>query len=571
MHTITTELTANREGLVPHLSDQFASKTTFLMELIQNARRSGSPDVRIDFDPEASTLTVSDSGRGIDLLSDLFSLGSSGFRADAELAGERPFGLGFAACLFAAERISIESRRFAVDFETASLLRFEPVDAGASDTGDDDFYPGTRIRLWLTPERLGDLASPRCGMRETPLEGLRGRLEDLVAGFSIPVFFGDEELPRPHALTDEFVGDTVKIKASELKPGSAGDDRFHFYLQGLPVAVGERSSGSVGNVIVHLDNSFRARVPDRNVLVDGEDERAISLALAERDRVRFEFLKAQKAAMSPEDFSLSYWNAAKRFAPNLLRDCPLPPSAYFLPSGPRRFEPEARGFARLIRERSSDFRVRGDCCLPASQLAMVATVEDDCIDIDDIHPAAVYLVARARGIAIIAEDLPEGHWANSAPDMDPESPTVEPVGGFASVRLDGHYVCDRTIVFCDHFLIDPNDGSGVVRVDDCPVIDPQDQSRMLWPQGATARCFDTEHACLQFDDYIDGSDTFRVDWLESDAVALQQAINAASGDVRKTLESIISQSASSLSDLMKGREFRLFVDERGSIRVADAA
>jgi hypothetical protein len=83
-----------------------------IAELVQNAQRAGSTQVRIRRSPEDACLIVEDDGEGIadiDALIRLFIVGESGF-SDAKVAQQRPAGMGFYALLAGAKKVKVASQ-----------------------------------------------------------------------------------------------------------------------------------------------------------------------------------------------------------------------------------------------------------------------------------------------------------------------------------------------------------------------------------------------------------------------------------------------------------------------------
>ena len=79
----TTRITFDNHRLLHALEGAFASATTFLAELAQNARRSGARQVDFTFVTDAASgrldLEVSDDGCGLSDFDTLFCLARSGW------------------------------------------------------------------------------------------------------------------------------------------------------------------------------------------------------------------------------------------------------------------------------------------------------------------------------------------------------------------------------------------------------------------------------------------------------------------------------------------------------------
>ena len=100
----------NEEGALRNQRHAFSNRFTLVSELLQNARRAGARLIRIDHDPQEQILTVQDDGHGLDDFQKLLSFHESGWDADT-CTQERPFGVGFSKCLYAASRCVVASGR----------------------------------------------------------------------------------------------------------------------------------------------------------------------------------------------------------------------------------------------------------------------------------------------------------------------------------------------------------------------------------------------------------------------------------------------------------------------------
>ena len=163
----------DEEGALRNQRHAFSNRFTLVSELLQNARRAGARLIRVDHDPQARILTVQDDGHGLDDFQKLLSFHESGWDADT-CTQERPFGVGFSKCLYAASRVVASGRR-RVDIDTAAALAKALVEVEECVEG--DAVAGTRVELHGVD--LPDLAQ---------------RVEELCAGFPVPVWFNGEPL-----------------------------------------------------------------------------------------------------------------------------------------------------------------------------------------------------------------------------------------------------------------------------------------------------------------------------------------------------------------------------------------
>ena len=114
----------NEEGALRNQRHAFTDRFTLISELLQNARRAGAPCIEVHYHSAVQILCVSDNGCGIEDFQKLLSFHESGWDADT-CAQERPFGIGFSKCLYAASRCVITSGNQRVDIDTASALARE--------------------------------------------------------------------------------------------------------------------------------------------------------------------------------------------------------------------------------------------------------------------------------------------------------------------------------------------------------------------------------------------------------------------------------------------------------------
>ena len=186
MQTETVKLTVNAANLVRHLRNAFTHTDTVLAELMQNARRAGATSVAFQCDEMTRTLSVVDNGRGLEDPQAMFSIGESGWDTEM-MTDEHPYGMGFMAAIYAAERVVIQSRGRRIDIATCDLLDFQDIVVEADVDGQAQ---GARITLqgWTLDDRQ-----------------TKASLANYARGFSIPVLCNGEPLPRPDALDGDRV------------------------------------------------------------------------------------------------------------------------------------------------------------------------------------------------------------------------------------------------------------------------------------------------------------------------------------------------------------------------------
>ena len=111
----------NEEGALRNQRYAFTDRFTLVTELLQNARRAGATRIDITHDAAAKSLCLVDDGHGIGDFQKLLTFNESGWD-EATTDQERPFGIGFSKCLYAATRCIVTSGRQRVDFKTEAAL-----------------------------------------------------------------------------------------------------------------------------------------------------------------------------------------------------------------------------------------------------------------------------------------------------------------------------------------------------------------------------------------------------------------------------------------------------------------
>lgn len=263
----TVQLQVNQAKLVQNLALAFSSKTTFIAELMQNARRAGASEIHLDYkviegaDKKTTvTLVIQDNGSGIQDWQDLLSLADSGWDNTIQ-AQERPYGVGFFSCISSAMHVKVESGQHKLEFDRDYVMQMQSICVQSS----DETVAGTRITLSGLP--LDGYAVTRA-------------VQTYSRGFPVKVVLQGTETNRDEceealkARVSEFEA-VVAIDGLGLcafrKPSSqwslARQD-MSLYLLGIPVLRGSNSE-----VIVHLDPTrFPARLPDRDQLIDQDEK-----------------------------------------------------------------------------------------------------------------------------------------------------------------------------------------------------------------------------------------------------------------------------------------------------------
>lgn len=258
-------LEVNQANLVKHLKLAFTNRTTFLQELLQNARRAGATKIDLEFSQEEDRLVIRDNGIGVENMQHIFTVAQSGWD-DEIVQREGAYGIGFMSALFAARKVTITSRGKRVMFDTEAALNFESLAVESVETGEEGaciVLEGLDEKFW----QYGEYAFQR--------------LEQICVGFPVPITCNGVEFVREHAIDSDkrfeklSIGMAYLVGIEEDFDTSGGnipaDMDTTYYLQGFKVGTSNGMVHRKGNV-VHLDpTQFVGRLPDRDSLVDHRD------------------------------------------------------------------------------------------------------------------------------------------------------------------------------------------------------------------------------------------------------------------------------------------------------------
>lgn len=310
---MTTKLKVDATRLLGSLKYAFAGSTAFIGELLQNARRAGADKVSIEIalytsegekvklgkddvarqlDPSTSwypmtghagvhvshmDIQVDDNGRGIEDMQDLLHIAHSGWD-DSVQQLEKPYGLGFMSAVLAAKKVKVHSNGVEMSLDTDLMLQDGESGIAINSGCQLPEGGGTSVRL------AGVAMPPKTTVKEFFVT-----LARTVRGFPLPVSMRDfGPLPQPHAImpgAKYWEEDSLVIMPVKMVG-------VHLYLQGLPI--GTTSSvyprlelqtylpirhstsilsdeGKCEGIAVHLDSSYRGRMPDRAYLYDEAD------------------------------------------------------------------------------------------------------------------------------------------------------------------------------------------------------------------------------------------------------------------------------------------------------------
>ena len=507
----------NEEGALRNQRYAFTDRFTLVSELLQNARRAGAMRIEIHYDATAQVLRVEDDGRGLDDFQKLLSFHESGWDA-ATSAEERPFGVGFSKCLYAATRCIVASKHQRVDIDTAAALakasiEVEPITEAVA---------GTRIEL-----------------HGVDLPDLGNRIESLCLGFPVEVLFNGKPLLRrfaaAHLATMASPMGTVHLTGTR-------DGKFSYntlvFLQGFCVMKPNYCPFDEVN-IVHLDSrQFVARLPDRDKLIDEDVQRKrIDTELKACWRQTLEVAKTQ---LSPERFVEIYYAAMRGWGQlDLLNDLDVLPAELFDEIVDYPIQDDDRSYVRQV------------AVAPTRQAVESGAVTLVSLDWLDDDNAARWMLARAKGYLVFDWiGLSSEHWAwRHVRFLDQETVQVEALSEQIRVQLEGRWVWP-TVILCESVIL--RSAKDVAEITDAGVC----HGDVLYiPAGETSG-----EAVRQASSFIDENDQFLASDLDADRDALADLIRRLrSVDPVQTLDSLLQELRLGRYPLLHGKAFQVTV------------
>jgi hypothetical protein len=511
----------NEEGALRNQRHAFTDRFTLISELLQNARRAGATCIEVHYHSAVQILCVSDNGGGIDDFQKLLSFHESGWDADT-CAQERPFGIGFSKCLYAASRCVITSGHQRVDIDTASALARASFEVVRTNPGDSII--GTQVELHGVD--LPDLAS---------------RIETLCLGFPVPVLFNGQPLQR-HLAEDHLVTVDSAMGKVYLTGTHDGLHNHHtvVFLQGFCVMRPIHISPDQVNV-VHLDSTqFMARLPDRDKLIDEDVQRKrIDTELKACWRLVLETAKAQ---MTSERFVELFYEAMRSWGHlDLLND---------LDVLPRELCNQISAYPIQRHSSAIDYVQRVEVAIKrlAVESGLVTLVALDWLSDDN---AAFWMLAQAQGHLLIDTfGLDAGHWAQGHLRFLEEEPlTVQTVAEQHRTELQGRWIWP-TVILCEAIKLQV--GNECVVITDDGLFH---EGCLYIPRG--------EHSgepVRQASDFMNEYDQFMESDLEADRDALADLIrHLRSVDPVQTLDSMLQELRLGKYPLLRGKCFQLTV------------
>ena len=485
--TETVQVRVDAAGALRNGRYAFTNRYTLVTELLQNARRAGASEVRIEHDPAGKRLVVTDDGCGMQDFQRLLTINESGWSEDT-VEAERPFGVGFSKCLYAASRVSVKSRGRQLSFESEQALQMSAL---VVEPSADAPTVGTIVEL-----------------EGVDLPHLDGCIDRLTQGFPIPVSYNGQSQERPHALGHrDFVATEVGLMSlCGLTDGSMPSG-ICLYLDGHPIGGFERGYlFPYGHVdVLHLDSrKFAARLPDRTELIDMEEKRLVIAAA--RDAAWQRFLLERKTAMPAEEFAERYFDVAARYSlTDIFDDLELVPRQVCWSVG---FYPTATGGQEEYVELAASHLRKADLDAGRVCVAEIGPLDDPGF--------ATLMYARAANIVLVdTRGLGSGHWVRRGiRRLSTERVEVVAAGVVhGEILLDG-IVAHQKILLCEGIEI--RHGDDVVQITGEGLFDGE---RAWLPDG----CRDGE-LVKQLAPYTDGNDAFDETACGLDAQTLVRAV-----------------------------------------------
>lgn len=512
----------NEEGALRNQRYAFSDKFTLVSELLQNARRAGATRVEIDHDAATKTLRVADNGGGIDDFQKLLTLNESGWDA-ATRDEEQPFGIGFSKCLYSATRCIVTSRAQRVDFETAAALARMPIDV-VTVPGADGMAAGTVIEL-----------------HGVELPEIDTQIATMCQGFAVTVVLNGKTLERPFA-TENLPLTPTPVGAVYLTGQRNGKHHHNtlVFLQGFCVM--KPTYHQLDNVnVVHLDSrQFVARLPDRDKLIDEEDQRKrIDAALK---AVWRQVLEGAKAELPAGQFVETYYAAMRAWGHlDLINDIDELPSAVC---------DDIVSYPYQQGGGDCDY-LRTSALVPTRQAIECGEVTLIALDPVDEENIGRWMFARARGhIVFNSIGLHFDHWVQRHVRY-PEDETlqVEAIDERARATLEGRWIWPD-VVLCRAVRVRVGDAFADIADDGV-----FHEGTLYIPDGEA-----TGLPVRQASDFTDEHDQFLEADLDADREALADLIRRLrSVDPKDTLDSLLQELQLEKYPLLHGRTFRLTV------------
>jgi Histidine kinase-, DNA gyrase B-, and HSP90-like ATPase len=520
-HIMQIQVQINEEGVLRNQRYAFTDRFTLISELLQNARRAGATRIEVHYGEASKRLCVRDDGCGLTDFQKLLSFHESGWDADTR-SKERPFGVGFSKCLYAASRCIVTSGSQRVDIDTA--LALDKATFKVIQIESDLSVKGTQVEL-----------------HDVDLPDLGSRIDSLCLGFPVEVFFNGKPLQRRLALAHL---NTMPCPMGDVYLTGAADGKHSqhtlVFLQGFCVIRPLYFTPDAVNV-VHLDSQqFMARLPDRDKLIDEDVQRR--RIDAELKACWQQVLISAKNELAPAQFVELYYPVMRAwFLLELLNDIDVLPRSICNEIVAYPIQSESGGVDYLAQVPDA----------PSRQEIESAQVTLSTLDgMSDDNPAR-WMLARAQGHVLIDWfGLHANHWVHRhVRHLESMTVSVEAVEEQHRTQLDGRWVW-LTVILCDAVRIKV--GNDMVELTDDAVFH---DGCIYVPKGESSG-----EAVRQASSFMDEHDQFLSNDMEADREALADLISRLrSVDPLQTLDSLLQGLQLGKYPLLHGKRFALSV------------
>ncbi len=538
----------NETRFLEHMRTLFSTSTSVLAECLQNGRRAGASRIDFDYDEAASTLSITDNGCGISDFRALITVAESGW-SEETMVSEKPFGIGFFSVSFSAESIVVESRGRKIEFSSDDLVAKRQIAVQSS-----SFIGGTRISL------------VKCKLDQ---EKIRNALGNYARGFATPVFWRDEEVPRPHAQAN-LNGVTTPVGFVHV-PGIHGDAKAvryephgFVYCQGLPVSVADFSNlylRAVGDVqVVHVDHLvYSPRMPDRDSLIDAKEAaRDFDAVLKGLWR---EHILVKKTEMPGVDFVEEYWSIAKSVGClDVMSDVPVLPKhvVHYVGETPV-----------LLRDGDDYlYRVKENVTLEQVQAGAVTLCKDFYVD-EGGADFAKMMFAKAAGFLFVSRMLPANHWVNDyLRELEEEDVRVSGKV-VAEDHFSGNWV-DGDVKLVDKLAI-TLDGKTIEMEEPFSLGTNWETAVFMVPLSVAKNGFSTSYVLRQQSTYVDGDEIYCGTDYDLDSEKFDDFVAILAGEPGvETVEKCLRSAGATRKTNLRNKAFLVRFDDEGNLTVVDA-
>jgi hypothetical protein len=547
-------LTVNEKGFIKNLESVFSDRSKVISEAIQNSRRAGASRVAITSSfnaeqPGLNTVVIQDDGHGITDFQKLLTVAESGWSKDI-VDSDAPFGMGFVATLFAAKKIIIESNGQRIEWNTSEVL------AGATMPPPSSVMP----RRGTTLTMVGFDASA---------DDIERWVAAAARAYPLPLTLNGVEVERPYALLNYREGREV----IETEIGTLVLNTFNPYfdvvLQDHIVYSAPRGfrAPSDNTAVFYVNNSFKARMPDRDCLINEfealEEIRAVLTRIqADRLQVIRQTFNDDKAFVDAHFEHIVTWDR------KLLNSIDYLPAAAF-DSCDYPTENTDLGFGNG----SAKY-----CVAVEPNDSTMIIESDDSQLIGNI--AAMF--AYEYGAQVLAKGLDKDHWVHTmVRDLSPSEFTLQGDAKhtFAVSVSYNEMINDKANI--GKFSITYKPLEITVEVSTSLVVKDEDtEATCQGLEGAlfididayNADSIDMDSLLLQGWSYCDEYDCYMHDQLERDGLELRQLLQSVLSESPESyIQFMLKSIPNHIIEQMKNSPMRIEIDDQGAVCIAKAA